>query len=63
MTVRSRDDYTIERLTLERVLEVIPLAGKALGGGEDILSYFAKVRAAKKARGQGRSVGPTGAHR
>jgi hypothetical protein len=26
MTVRSRDDYTVERLTLERVLEVIPLA-------------------------------------
>jgi hypothetical protein len=46
MTVRSRDDYTVERLTLERVLEVIPLAEKALGGGEDILSYYAKVRAA-----------------
>jgi hypothetical protein len=46
MTVRSKDDYTVDRLTLERVREAISLAEKALGGGEQILAYFAKLRSA-----------------
>jgi hypothetical protein len=46
MTVRSKDDYDVDRLTLDSVHEAIPLAERALGGGEDILTYFAKVRAA-----------------
>jgi hypothetical protein len=48
MTVRSRDDYTVDRLTLERVREIIPVGEKALGGGASILEHFAKIRAAMK---------------
>jgi hypothetical protein len=36
--------YTFDRLTLEQVREIIPVAEKALGGGEAILENFAKVR-------------------
>jgi hypothetical protein len=43
--VRSKDDYSIERLPLQRVKDAIELGQKALGGGEDILANFAKVRA------------------
>ena len=46
MTVRSKDDYALDRITLERLQEVITVAEKALGGGEDILTNFARVRAA-----------------
>jgi hypothetical protein len=46
MTVRSKDDYDVERLTLDRLHEAVALGEKALGGGEDILTNFAKVRAA-----------------
>ena len=46
MTVRSKEDYTIDRLTLERLHETITVAEKALGGGEDILANFANVRSA-----------------
>jgi hypothetical protein len=38
MTVRSKDNYTVDRLTLERVQDAITLAEKALGGGEQILA-------------------------
>lgn len=44
MTVRSKDDYTVDRLTLERLREAIPVGEKALGGGETILEHFAKLR-------------------
>jgi hypothetical protein len=50
MTVRSKDDYDLDRLTLDSVHEAIPLAEKALGGGEDILTNFVKVRAALAAK-------------
>jgi hypothetical protein len=50
MTVRSKDDYDIERLTLENVHEAIALAEKALGGGENLLVNFAKVSAAMAAQ-------------
>ena len=46
MTVRSKDDYDVDRFTLQQLDEAIALAEKALGGGEDILTNFAKVRAA-----------------
>jgi hypothetical protein len=46
MTVRSKDDYSVDRVTLDRVKEVKTLAEKALGGGEDILANFAKLRSA-----------------
>jgi hypothetical protein len=36
--------YTLDRLTLEVVREVVPLAEKALGGGEQLIENFAKVR-------------------
>ncbi len=39
-------NYTIDRLTLERAREVIPLAEKALGGGEELRTNLAKVRQA-----------------
>jgi hypothetical protein len=38
--------FTLDRLTLERVREVIPLAEKALGGGEELRQNFGKVRTA-----------------
>jgi hypothetical protein len=50
MTVRSKDDYTVDRLTPERVHEMIALGEKALGDGEQILSSFAKVRTALEAK-------------
>jgi hypothetical protein len=53
MTVRSKDDYDIERLTLENVYEAIALAEKALGGGENLLENFAKVSAAMAAQKTG----------
>jgi hypothetical protein len=43
-------DYTVDRLTLERVHETIALGEKALGDGEQILSSFAKVRTALEAK-------------
>jgi hypothetical protein len=46
MMFRSKDDYSIEGLTLDHVQEAKTLAMKALGGGEDILAKFAKARAA-----------------
>lgn len=46
MTVRSKDDYAVDRLTLHSLQEAIAVAEKALGGGEDILTNFAKVRSA-----------------
>jgi hypothetical protein len=39
-------DYVLDRLTLEHVREVIPLAEKALGGGELLIENFVKVRQA-----------------
>jgi hypothetical protein len=50
MTVRSKDDYSVDRLTLERLHEAINLAEKALGSGEEILMNFAKVRSAMTAK-------------
>jgi hypothetical protein len=50
MTVRSKDDYNIDRLTLGRLHEAIVIAEKALGGGEDILTNFVKVRIALDAK-------------
>jgi hypothetical protein len=50
MTVRSKDDYTVDRVTLERVQEAIALGEKTLGGGEQILFNFAKVRTALNAK-------------
>jgi hypothetical protein len=58
MTVRSKDDYTVDRLTLERVQEAIALAEKALGGGEDILVNFAKVRTALDAKRSAKATPP-----
>ncbi|MGX9426413.1 MULTISPECIES: hypothetical protein [Bradyrhizobium] len=46
MTVRSKDDYSITRLTLDDVQEAKTLAIKALGSGEDILANFAMLRSA-----------------
>jgi hypothetical protein len=46
LTVRSKDDYSVDRLTLERLHETVTVAEKALGGGEEILINFAKVRSA-----------------
>jgi hypothetical protein len=45
ITIKDKNDYAVERLTLERMREIIHLGEKALGGGEDILTNFAKVRA------------------
>ena len=41
-----KDDYSIEGLTLDHVREAKTLAMKALGGGEAMLTKFAKARAA-----------------
>jgi hypothetical protein len=46
MMFASKDDYAIEGLTLDHVQEAKTLAMKALGGGEAILTKFAKARAA-----------------
>jgi hypothetical protein len=46
MTIRSKDDYSVDRLTMDQLQEAKILAEKALGGGEDILTNFAKVRSA-----------------
>jgi hypothetical protein len=59
MTVRTKDDYTIDRLTLERVQEAIALAEKALGDGEQILLSFARVRTAFDAKRSPRRPRPT----
>lgn len=45
VTIVDRKDCTIDRLSLDRVRETIPLAEKALGAGENILAHFAKLRA------------------
>ena len=47
-SLKIHDDrsYTFERLALDQVSEIIPVAERALGGGEDILRHFKKVRAA-----------------
>jgi hypothetical protein len=50
MTVRSKDDYTVDRLPLERVRETISLAEKTLSGGEQILSNFVRIRTALDAK-------------
>lgn len=53
ITVISKDDYSVDRLTLERLNETITVAEKALGSGEELLINFAKVRSAlaeKKAK-------------
>ena len=41
MTIRSKDDYSVERVTLDRVKQIKPLAMEALG---------AKVRSAMVAK-------------
>jgi hypothetical protein len=46
MTVRSKHDFSVERLTLEHLEQAKLLAMKALGSGEDILVNFAKARSA-----------------
>jgi hypothetical protein len=46
MAFKSKDDYSIEGMTLDHVQEAKTLAMKALGGGEAILTKFAKARAA-----------------
>lgn len=53
MTLRNKDDYDIERLTLQHLHEAIGLAERALGGGEDLLMNFAKVSAALGAQKPG----------
>ncbi|MGY3130142.1 hypothetical protein ACVWZM_000824 [Bradyrhizobium sp. USDA 4501] len=50
MQIRTKDDYTVERLTLNRVDEAIALAEEALGSGQNILRNFEKVRAALNAK-------------
>jgi hypothetical protein len=47
-SLRISDDrtFTYDRLSLDQVKDIIPVAERALGGGEDILSHFKKVRAA-----------------
>jgi hypothetical protein len=50
MTVRDKDDYTVDRLTLEHVQDAIALAEKALGDGQQILVSFAKIRSALDAK-------------
>lgn len=50
MTVRSKDDYTVDRLTLEHVKEAVALAEKALGDGQQIHLNFAKIRTALDAK-------------
>lgn len=49
MTVRGKNDYDVDRLTLDRLHEAVTLAEKMLGGGEDILTNF-KVRASMAAK-------------
>lgn len=46
MTVRSKDEYSIDRLSLDRVRETIDLAERALSGGESILVNFGRIRQA-----------------
>jgi hypothetical protein len=55
MTVRSKDDYAVDRLTMVQMHEAVGLAEKALARGEDILMNFAKVRSALTAKA---STGP-----
>jgi hypothetical protein len=45
VTIHDRKNYTVDRLTLERVREAIHLAEKTLAGGEDVLTNFAKLSA------------------
>ncbi|SHG45925.1 hypothetical protein [Bradyrhizobium erythrophlei] len=44
ITIIDREKYTSDRLTLEQVREAIPVAEKTLGGGENILDNFRKLR-------------------
>jgi hypothetical protein len=44
MTIVDAKNYRIDRMTIDRAREVIPLAERALGGGEQIRSNFAKIR-------------------
>lgn len=46
INITDAKTYSLERLSLSRVKEVISLAEKALGGGEDLRQNFAKIRAA-----------------
>ncbi|MBB4258065.1 hypothetical protein [Bradyrhizobium sp. CIR3A] len=49
LKVRSREDYTIDRLNLNRLREAIDLAEKALGSGEIIRTNFARIRSGDRA--------------
>ena len=44
LTIVDRDNFRSDRLTLEQVREAIPIAEKALGGGEDIIRNFRILR-------------------
>jgi hypothetical protein len=46
MTLTDSKSYSLDRMTIDQVREIIPLAEKALGGGENILANFAKIRSA-----------------
>ena len=50
LTIKSNDDYRVERVSLERVQEAILLAESALGAGEMIILNFANLRTAFDAR-------------
>jgi hypothetical protein len=51
-SLKINDDrtYTFDRLALDQVKDIIPVAERALGGGEDILRHFNKIRAALAAK-------------
>ncbi|MCP9625849.1 hypothetical protein NML43_01975 [Rhodopseudomonas palustris] len=53
VTIVDSKNYNLERLTIERVKEIILLAEKTLAGGEEIRGNFGKIRAAMAAKGRG----------
>ncbi len=48
LKLQDTKNYSFERVTIDQIREIIPVAEKALGGGEDILRNFAKVRGAQE---------------
>jgi hypothetical protein len=44
VTIVDATNYSLDRLTIDQVKQIIPLAEKALGGGQEILENFAKIR-------------------
>ncbi|WP_156436551.1 hypothetical protein [Bradyrhizobium pachyrhizi] len=50
LKAESKDEYTVTRMSLQRVKEAIETGNEALGSGQELLENFARVRAALATR-------------